>query len=215
MSTAKIVALIVAFFAAIGALLFLIMNSSFMTPPVGDGMKRLSYTVAEGLVYKAHNEPFPRASCDACRTGKLKAGVFSLGAFNVIEFDNLVVNIPPNATKPNPIEEAKADKSVIDSLDLNPLVDMSNVKTKRKFYGIKVNGFTLNKMEGDALKSVASARLVKNSGKRVIMKDVVLSLDGGETHLLEAELVTEPYLAIKWPGGILDLNSLWEVLPCQ
>lgn len=209
MSTAKIVALIVAFFAAIGALLFLIMNSSFMTPPVGDGMKRLSYTVAEGLVYKAHNEPFPRASCDACRTGKLKAGVLSLGAFNVIEFDNLVVNVPPHAAQKNLSEMVQADRSVVESLDLNPLLSMSNIKAKHRFYGIKINGFAINMMDGDTLKPVASARLVKNSGKRVVMKDVVLSLDGGETHLSEAELVTEPRLAIKWSSGMLDLSVLF------
>jgi len=206
-STAKIVALIVAFFAAIGALLFMIMNSSFMTPPVGDGMKRLSYTVAEGLVYKAHNEPFPRASCDACRTGKLKAGVFSLGAFDVIEFDNLVVNIPPSPAETNRKDSAFGDRSVMESLDLNPLLAISKIKTKRKFYGIKVNGFRLNIMDGDLLRPMASARLVKNSGKRIVLNDVSLFLDDGETHLPEAELVLKPSLAIKWVGGMLDLSS--------
>ena len=205
MSTAKIVALIVAFFAAIGAIIYLTLNFQIDLPYKGDGMKRLSYTVAEGLVYKAHNEPFPRASCDACRTGKLKAGVFSLGAFDVIEVDNLVVNLPKDFAMGNDVA-TKEGNTFVETLDLNPLLSISNVKVKKKFYGIKVNGFSLNIVEGDKSTPVVSARLVKNSGKRIVLKDVSLFSDKGEISVPEAELVTEPKLYIKWASGVFDLR---------
>lgn len=134
----------------------------------------------------------------------------------MVEFDNLVVNIPPHAAQGNPPETVQADRSIVESLDLTPLMSMSNIKAKYRFYGIKINGFAINMMDGDALKPIAHARLVKNSGKRVIMKDVDLSLDSGEIYLPEAGLVTKPHLAINWPGGTLDLHRLFgrfEELP--
>ena len=202
-----------AFFAAAAALAWLAASRSTGVQPPAAGMKRLSGTVAERLVYRVPSEPFPRASCDACRMGRLKAGPFSLGAFNVVEFDDLVVNIPPGGLGGNAEEHGNATlsgSSFAEALNLKPLVGMSQSQgggRKMKFHGIKINGFALNKMEGRELVPIASAATVRNSRRTIVLQDVVLRRNGAEERIAEAKLELKPRVAIVWPGGIWDLGA--------
>lgn len=189
------------------------------------GMKRLSGPVGEGFVYRSPKEPFPRTTCDACRVGKKKMGVFSLGAFNVIEFDNLVVNIPPAGKNPqkksvNIIDtvrnvkkkEKRGEKNEIDgvvnALNLESIMSISQNELKRSFAGIKINRFTLNRMEGDALTPIFTAALLQSRGRRIILKGLTVIRGGEEENIASAELQVKPNVKIIWNGGFLDLSNV-------
>lgn len=209
----KIIALVTAFFAAVGALLWVASRKGTEPQRPGGGMKRLSGTVAEGLVYWSPKEPFPRASCDACRIGKVKAGVISLSPFSTIEFDNLAINLPPPSGKgggAEPRESARGD--AVDALGLRPLAAMAGGKPSIRFYGIKVNGFLLSRMDGGELRPVAKARQIRNSKRRIVVEGLRLYEAGGEREVPSAELVTKPSLAIVWPGGRISLDDMASAL---
>ena len=204
----KIIALVAAFFAAVGALLWVASRRVAEPQRSGGGMKRLSGTVAEGLVYWSPKEPFPRASCDACRIGKVKAGVVSLSPFSTIEFDNLVINLPPGGKVDGaePRESARGD--AVDALGLRPLAAMAGVKPSVRFYGIKVNGFSLSRMVGGELRPVAKARQIRNLRRKIVVEGLLLYEADGERQVPRAELETKPSLAIVWPDGRIDLDDV-------
>jgi hypothetical protein len=184
------------------------------------GMKRLSGTLAEGLSYRQPKESFPRISCDACRIGKKKMGVFSLGAFSTIEFDNLVVNIPPGGMRPKR-ESAKvidvvqceknqkeAVKDIVGAFNLESVMSISREDMKRSFAGIKINRFAINRMGEETLAPIVFVNTLQNRGRRIILNGVSIFREGSEERIVSAELIFKPRIQIVWDGGSFDLSDL-------
>ena len=176
------------------------------------GMKNLSGTVAEGFYYRSGKEKFPRATCDACRIGKMKMGLISLGAFNTLEFDNLVVNILTNSELKIEKDTREAAKDVapeiVDRFSLKPLMGIAQNGLKKSFSSIRINGFQLNRLVNDELELVFSAGTLRNSGRNVILRDVVLNRGGEKECLKSAELKLRPRMVIVWSGGEWDITDI-------
>jgi hypothetical protein len=185
------------------------------------GMKRLSDTLAEGLSYQQSNERFPRVSCDACRIGKKKMGVFSLGAFSTIEFDNLVVNIPSggilfkreestNVSDTVQREKKHKDvvKDVVEAFKLESVMSISREDMKRSFAGIKINRFAINRMGEETLVPIVFVNILQNRGRRIILNGVSVFREGSEERIASAELIFKPRIRIVWDGGFFDLSDL-------
>ena len=217
-STWKIIVATAAFFAAVALLLFGAKHTEGIEKNSGfDGMKSLSGTIAEGLSYREGMEPFPRVSCDACRRGKLKAGVFSLSAFTTLEFDNLVVHIPPSGfsadrrikkkvNRQNSNAGGESAREFIDAMGLRQLPQMSIGHAGGRFAGITVNLFAVNRMSGTLLSPVCYAAKVKNTGKKLNMYDVTIWRNGKSEHVDKALLSLKPHPAIVWQGGIFVIK---------
>lgn len=186
--------------------------------PKPSGLKVLSGTVAEGFSYRSSKEKFPRATCGACRYGKMKLGVISIGALNVLEFDDLVVNLPPSpqyAGQTNGVSATSeaslatqgdaVTAEVVDAFNLKPLLSQLPKGLKKNLAGFRINRFTLNRMDGDALKLVLSAALVKSKGRRVFLHDVAFTRNGLTEKLPSAELLLKPRIKLVWPNGSWDV----------
>ena len=184
------------------------------------GMKRLSGTLAEGLSYRQSKESFPRISCDACRIGKKKMGVFSLGALSTIEFDNLVVNIPSGGMRPKR-ESAKvidvvqceknqkeAVKDIVGAFNLESVMSISRDDMKRSFARIKINRFAINRMDEKTLVPIVFVNTLQNRGRRIILNGVSVFREGSEKSIASAELIFKPRIRIVWDGGFFDLSDL-------
>lgn len=183
----------------------------------GNGYKRLSGTVAEGFVYRVGREKHPRATCSACRVGKMKLGLISLGAFNTIELDDLIINVPDASPSPiqdrqNGSQQEKSDADlVVDALNLKPVMAMARAEAK-KFAGVKISKIQINKMSGDSLLPLVHAESLKNSGKRLMFHNVILHKDGQEQKLSEVELKVKPRLKLIWSSGSWDLTDMLSPL---
>lgn len=184
------------------------------------GLKVLSGTVAEGFTYRSSREKFPRATCGACRYGKMKLGVISIGALNVLEFDDLVVNLPPSpqyAGQANGVSAtSKASLAtqgdavtaeVVDAFNLKPLLSQLPKGLKMNLAGFRINRFVLNRMEGDELKLVVSAERVKSKGRRIFLHGVTLARNGTVEKLPSAELLLKPRIKLVWPSGSWDIGQ--------
>lgn len=186
----------------------------------GVGMKRLSGTVAEGFLYRSGKEFHPRASCGACRISKVKLGVFSIGGMDVLEFDDLVVNVPPSPGTEDRIPGKASGAAVADMqrdsiggdvaqcLDLKPLVEMALGGRMKTFVGIRIDRFALNLMDGEKLKPVFSAARVKNRKKAIVMQEVKIFRNGKEERLASARLELKPRIKITWNGGFWDITDI-------
>lgn len=183
----------------------------------GNNYKRLSGTVAEGFVYRVGREKHPRATCSACRVGKMKLGLISLGAFNTIEFDDLVINIPEAGEKTESNKQVKSDvpitqkpkaetDAVVETLNLKPVMSMAHAEAK-KFSGIKITNFQINQMSGEKLLPVIKAASLKNSGKRLVFHNATLYKGGEKLDLKEVELIAKPRFKLVWATGSWDLTE--------
>jgi hypothetical protein len=177
------------------------------------GYKQLSRTVAEGFVYRFGSEKYPRASCSACRIGKMKIGFVSLGAINTIEFDDLIINIPESQKKDGEdittrIQDGKSEtEMVVDAFNLNPVIRMACAEAK-KFAGIRISKLQINRMSRNSLEPIIHASTMKNSGKRILLYNVVLHKDGQTHKLKEVELEVKPDLKLVWSTGSWDLTDV-------
>ena len=202
-STGRLRLQVAVFIAAVCGIVWIGVRQDMPESPKPNQMKRLSGTIAEELVYRIPKEPFPRASCKACRVGKMKAGVFSLGAFNVVEFDDLAVNIPPGGLRE--LKGGDAGGGVEKSAGLTPLVSMSGWKGGMKFHGITVNGLRVGRMDGTNLVPLFVASKVKNSGRKIVMKSVTLYRNGESETIPSATLALDPSPVVQWSGGSFAL----------
>ena len=187
--------------------------------PKPTGLKVLSGTVAEGFSYRSSKEKFPRATCGACRYGKMKLGVISIGALNVLEFDDLVVNLPSSpqyAGQTNGVSATSETSlatqgdavtaEVVDAFNLKPLLSQLPKGLKRNLAGFRINRFVLNRMEGDELKLVVLAERVKSKGRRIFLHGVTLARNGMVEKLPSAELLLKPRIKLVWPSGSWDVG---------
>jgi len=217
----KITAMVAAFVAAIGLLLWFSPVRGFRPQETGIGLKRLSGTIADGFVYRSPKEPFPRATFDAFRIGKIKAGVISLAPFSTIEFDNLVLNIPPTADVcPHPAPDGAAPVAsashvsgggVADALGIRSLAAMAYGKPMGRIGGIRINGLSIGRMVGTDRRPVLSARCLKNSGRKIVVEGLVLYDMSGERQVENAELLSKPVPTIVWQGGRFELTDLSSI----
>ena len=215
MSTWRILLLSLAFLGSVGLAMWAVTAYDSANGRKGaGGYKKLSGTVAEGFVYRSGLEPHPRVTCSACRVGKLKLGLVSLGAFNTIEFDDLVVNIPESIGNKKTLGSCEVERgkktetdAVLQALNLEPIMTMARVKAK-KFAGIRISKLRINKMSPEGLKPILAADSLKNSGKRLVLRNVVLHRDDLPLRVSEAELAINPRVSIVWRDGSWDLTEL-------
>lgn len=184
-----------------------------------NGFKRLSSTVAEKASYFYGGEKFPRATCSACRTGKIKLGHFSLGGLNTIEFDDLVLNLPPDqkinyvpspaksSDKPAPVDVkgAKSDvfEQAFESLGISSLAK-SFGKSHLKYSGIKINRLELNKMDGDALKPILKAKTLRNQRDKLLLSGATIYRNEAPEYVESAVLEYKSGIRLVWAGGSWD-----------
>ena len=78
-----------------------------------------------------------------CRIKKLRRGAFTFGAFNVLELDDLVINIPVAPDGASGVKATQGKNEATNSF----LRVFSSFRTmgKRRFSGIEINNLTLNK----------------------------------------------------------------------
>lgn len=210
----RIAATLIAFLTVVAGLSLLAVRLMSTPPSREPHLKRLTGTVAEGLVYRAPKEAFPRASCDACRIARKKLGVFTVGAFCILEFDNLVVNLPDANSqvcridkKQNTSESHLGVEALSDALELKALASVSGRQNIPRVAGLSVNGFMLNRMEGESLLPICRAARLKSKGRDIKLYDVTIARGKEEEKVESAILETSPRIVIRWRDGCLDIDN--------
>ena len=93
----------------------------------------------------------------------------------------------------------------MDAFSLKPLLSQLPKGLKKNLAGFRINRFTLNRMDGDVLKLVLSAVLVKSKGRRIFLHDVAFTRNGLTEKLPSAELLLKPRIKLVWPNGSWDI----------
>jgi len=112
-----------------------------------------------------------------CRIKKLRRGAFTFGAFNVLELDDLVINIPvikDGMTEGKDSEAAKGDTNSL-------LRVFSSFKTigKKRFSCIEINHLTINKyLDANQYVQIEAQRAESNFEKTIQLKQCVVTTNG-------------------------------------
>lgn len=86
---------------------------------------------------------------------------------------------------------------------------MSMARAEAKaFAGIRVLRLRVNKMEGDSLVPILSAESLKSAGRRLVLHNAVLHMEGQTQKVNEVELKVKPRFRLVWPTGSWDLTDV-------
>ena len=141
-------------------------------------------------------------------------GFFALGAFNVLCIRGLVLNLPLDAEDSGvKSEECKvksegAGKEALAGLLPESLMKRMGLYAKR-FSGIRVDGFSVNRVANRSVVPVFAAERMKNRGKTLELSNCRVVGDDGSTNLVaRAELRLKPVPVLAWNGGERRLDDL-------
>ena len=163
--------------------------------------------VAEGVRYRdCQNLGVDRFAFKSCHVEKRRNGAITFGAFNVLVVDELVLNLPVEASS------VRGDASVESSLGWlkdNGLADAllrSQGLGRGRVSSLRINGLTVNRSGTNGVRFVFSAvKAESGTGKDGLRlrECVVCAPDGGKARVNEARLVLKPEPTLVYiKGGI-------------
>ena len=173
-----------------------------------EGNKRYAFDVAEGFRLRNPKLPVDSIAFRACRIEKMRRGVLTLGGFNVIIIDDLVLNLPLGRTDLDVSPDTNEVRRLSSQVGLTDAVRKSVGLGGRKFSGLTINGLAVNRIAGRGVQPVFTAAFAENRGKSLALKGCVV-FDGANSNKVgNATLCLGP-AKIDWIGGSEDLSDLF------
>ena len=177
--------------------------------------RTLDRTVAEGMRLWNPKAGVDSVRFDACRIEKMRMGAFSLGGFNVLCLDGLVLNLPlPREEEDRKQgtgngEQGKKNGAVEVLAGLLPRSFLQRAGLPAKsFSGIRIRGLAVNRVENRRTVPVFAADEAKNRGLTLELKNCRVFEPGRTNFAGTARLVLKPAPALVWNGGVRRLDDL-------
>lgn len=146
-------------------------------------------------------------ACDRAYIEKMKCGMFSIGAFNVLVLDGLSVVLPPGEPPDACVEanEVQDAARLLEELGVTKDILRGN-GLRARFSGLRINGFRLATIdaESNVIPRLAAVR-GELSRAGLMLRDCDIIQKGMTNRVGEAVLKTRPRLNVRWYGGQLDL----------
>ena len=170
--------------------------------------KRYAFDVAEGFRLRNPKLPVDSIAFRACRIEKMRRGVLTLGGFNVLIIDDLVLNLPLGRADLDVSPDTNEVRRLSSQVGLTDAVRKSVGLGGRKFSGIRINGLSVNRIAGSGVQPVFTATFAENRGKSLALRGCVV-FDGANSNKVgNATLCLGP-AKIDWIGGSEDLSDLF------
>lgn len=168
-------------------------DSWFRTQAESARRKEYVRAVAEGVRFREFERPgVDRFSFKSCRVEKRRSGAFTLGAFNVLIVEGLVLNLPEERGEPDGQDhmfKGGFAESLLRSQGLS----------QARFSGVRITGLTVNRAHANGVARVFSAsRAESGMGKESVRLTgcVVILENGGEARVSDARLELKPEAAL-------------------
>ena len=211
--------------AAFAAAVYLSVKASRPGKTLFQGIRRpppakmFSTGVAEGFRYHDfENFGIDLLAFESCRVEKMRRGVATFGAFNVLVLDNVTVNLPEvkpgagDAETPATGEGRKPDMADMD--DFTGLFTGIQGLAGKKFSGLRVNGLGVNRLAGGKMERLFSVELAESvigqGGYLRVEGCVVYSPDGAGEIIGPARIELKPA-----PALVYKKNGVEQRLPLR
>jgi hypothetical protein len=152
----------------------------------------------------------------ACRVTKPKMGGFRLGAFNVLEIDDLEITLPgtpDGSAHGDGSTAANATDPVRQGLDAEKLSAMAGLDQRVSM--LKINGFRLLIIDGNQQRiSVITARVAQSSGVMSVSMEncEILTEQLSRIQVSKAKLHLGDTIRIEASGQQINLNNLTAII---
>lgn len=173
-----------------------------------EGNKRYAFDVAEGFRLRNPKLPVDSIAFRTCRVEKMRRGVLTLGGFNVLIIDDLVLNLPLGRNDLDETPDTNEVRCLSAQVGLTDAVRKSVGLGGRKFSGIRINGLVVNRIMGDRVQPVFTAYTAENRGKSLALKGCVVFEGAISNNVGDATLHLRP-AKIDWVGKSVDLSDLF------
>ena len=177
-----------------------------------EGNKRYAFDVAEGFRLRNPKLPVDSIAFRACRIEKMRRGVLTLGGFNVLIVDDLVLNLPLGKSDLGESSDTNEVRHLSSQVGLTAAVRKSVGLGGRKFSGISINGLTVNRITNRGVQPVFTASFAENRGKSLVLKGCVVFDGAISNNVGNAALHLRP-AKIDWTGGSVNLGDLFFSAP--
>ena len=201
----------VGIFILLTLLVWTVIHVVFSTSPDVEnleGSKRYAFDVAEGFRLRNPKLPVDSIAFRACRVEKMRRGVLTLGGFNVLVVDDLVLNLPLGRSDLDDSPDTNEVRRLTSQVGLTDAVRKSVGLGGRKFSGIRINGLAVNRIADSGVQPVFKAAFAENRGKSLALKGCVVFDGEISNNVGDAKLCLRP-AKIDWVGGSEDLSDLF------
>ena len=163
-------------------------------------------------------------SFSSCRTRRMRMGAFALGAFRVLELEDVRLNLPlPAETgavampveKPaeGPADDAKAPSAPASRKSQGPLdkvLEKIGLSGVGRFSGVMIRGLRVGRMTDTGATPLFSAMVAETRGAVLTLSQCAVFRDGKWEFVPKARLDWKGKPRLVWPDGSLDLPELQE-----
>ena len=187
------------------------------------GVRRPSeYEIASGMSVRYRHLHAESVSFKAARIRRMSIGAFALGAFKVLELEEVSLNLPLPAEMGavTPPKEKPAEKPADGAMahaapevrkdQLNRALEKVGLSGVGRFSGVMIQGLRVGRITETGAEPLFNAQKAETRGTSLRLSRCVVFRDGKPEPVKEARLEWKDGLRLVWPGGSLDLPELVE-----
>lgn len=180
------------------------------------------YEIASGMSVRYRHLHAESVSFKAARIRRRSIGAFVLGAFKVLELEDVSLNLPLPAEmgavappKEKPAERvadgAKAPSAPESQRGkLDKVLEKVGLSGIGRFSGVTIQGLRVGRITETGAEPLFTAKRAETRGTSLQLSRCEVFRDGKRESVPEARLYMKDGLRLVWPGGSLDLPELVE-----
>ena len=181
------------------------------------------YEIASGMSVRYRHLHAESVSFKAARIRRRRMGAFVLGAFKVLELEDVSLNLPLPAEMGavTPLAEKKPAEKPADGAKapaapesrkgkLDKVLEKIGLSGVGRFSGVMIRGIRVGRITETGAKPLFTAQKAETRGSSLQLSRCEVFRDGKRESVPEARLEWKAGLRLVWPDGSLDLPELVE-----
>ena len=185
------------------------------------GVRRPSeYEIAGGMSVRYRHLHAESVAFKSARTRRMRMGAFFLGAFKVLELEDVRLNLPLPAEmgEVTPSVEKPADGATAQSAPaprkdksrgpMDKVLERIGLSGVGSFSSVTIRGLRVGRMTDTGAEPLFTAMRAETRGRTLQLSQCEVFRDGKRETVPEARLEWKDGLRLVWPGGSLDLPEL-------
>lgn len=187
------------------------------------GVRRPSeYEIASGMSVRYRHLHAESVAFKSARTRRMRMGAFFLGAFKVLELEDVRLNLPLPAEmgESAPPVEKPADGATAQSASatrkdksrgpMDKVLEKIGLSGVGSFSSVTIRGLRVGRMTDTGAEPLFTAKRAETRGALLRLSRCEVFRDGKKEVVPEARLDRKDGLRLVWSGGSLDLPELLE-----
>lgn len=176
------------------------------------------WEIASGMSVRYRHLHADSVSFRSCRIKRRRMGAFVLGAFKILELEDVCLNLPlpaemgesaPSTEKPAGGAKDSSAAALRDGR-LDKVLEKVGLSGIGRFSGVTIRGLRVGRITETGAEPLFTAKRVETRGTSLSLSRCEVFRNGKTESVPSASLEWKDGLRLVWPGGSLDLPDLTE-----